>query len=66
MIAAQKLDLTEDEYALLIGVCAVEGAHWEAAVQVLARMSRELTILQPATLAAVEAFFRCAQHCMSA
>ena len=62
LIAEQKLDLTEDEYALLLGVCAAEGARWEAAAQLLARMSRELTALQPATLAAAEALFRCAYH----
>ena len=60
LIAEQDLDLTEEEYAQLIGVCAHEGATWRHAAVVLARMSRELTQLQPATLAAVERFFRCA------
>lgn len=68
LIAEQGLDLTEEEYTLLIGVCAAEGATWETAAGVLARMSRELTQLQPATLAAVERFFRWAllsnhRHC---
>ena len=66
MIAAQGLDLTEDEYALLVGVCSAEGARWEAAAQLLARMSRELTVLQPSTLAAIEALFRCAQSITTA
>jgi hypothetical protein len=64
LIAEQGLDITEDEYALLIGVCAAEGATWGAAARVLARMSRELTQLQPATLAAVERFFRWALICI--
>ncbi|BDA43062.1 probable mitochondrial ribonuclease P catalytic subunit at C-terminar half [Coccomyxa sp. Obi] len=57
LIAAQQLDLTEDEYALLIGVCA-HGATWERAEGVLRRMARELTTLQEGTLAAVETYFR--------
>lgn len=57
LIAAQQLDLTEDEYALLIGVCA-HGATWERAEGVLRRMARELTTLQEGTLAAVERYFR--------
>ncbi len=57
LIAAQQLDLTEDEYALLIGVCA-HGASWERAEGVLRRMARELTTLQEGTLAAVERYFR--------
>lgn len=57
LIAAQQLDLTEDEYALLIGVCA-HGAAWERAEAVLTRIARELTTLQEGTLAAAERFFR--------
>lgn len=57
LIAAQQLDLTENEYALLIGVCA-HGAAWERAEAVLTRIARELTTLQEGTLAAVERFFR--------
>ncbi|EIE26949.1 hypothetical protein COCSUDRAFT_59444 [Coccomyxa subellipsoidea C-169] len=57
LIAEQELDLTEDEYALLIGVCAY-GAVWARAEGVLTRIARELTALQEGTLAAVERFFR--------
>lgn len=59
LIAEQQLDLTEDEYALLMGVCA-HGASWERAQGVLKRMARELTTLREGTLAAVEQYFRCA------
>jgi len=59
LIAKQQLDLTEDEYALLIGVCA-HGASWDRAQEVLNRIARELTTLQNETLAAVEQYFRCA------
>ena len=58
LIAEHDLDLTEEEYAQLMAVCAHDGATWQHAAGVLARMSRELTQLQPGTLAAVERFFR--------
>ncbi len=57
LIAEQELDLTEDEYALLIGVCA-HGAACDRAEGLLTRIARELTALQEGTLAAVERYFR--------
>ena len=59
LIAEHDLDLTEDEYALLISVCA-HGAPWAQARAVLGSMSRELTGLQEGTLAAVQRYFRSA------
>ena len=58
LISEHDLDLTEDEYALLISVCA-HGAPWARARAVLGSMSRELTGLQEGTLAAVQRYFRC-------
>ena len=51
------VDLTEEEFALLVGVCA-HGAPWAQARALLGSMSLELTSLQEGTLAAVERFFR--------
>lgn len=59
LILEQDVDLTEDEYALLIGVCA-HGAPWAQAQSVLGSMSQELTGLQEGTMAAVERYFRSA------
>ena len=59
LISEHDLDLTEDEYALLISVCA-HGAPWAQARAVLGSMSRELTGLQEGTLAAVQRYFRSA------
>ncbi len=59
LILEHDLDLTEEEYALLIGVCA-HGAPWAQARAVLGSMSRELTGLQESTLAAVQRYFRSA------
>lgn len=57
LITEHDLDLTEEEYALLVGVCA-HGAPWAQARAVLGSMSQELTALQEGTLAAVERYFR--------
>ena len=59
LISEHDLDLTEDEYALLISVCA-HGATWAQARAVLGSMSRELTDLHEGTLAAVQRYFRSA------
>ena len=51
------LDLTEDEFSRLIGVCA-SGGDVDHATNVLRAMSQELTELQEGTLAAVSSYFR--------
>jgi hypothetical protein len=56
-IAAAGLDLTEDEFAALLRVCAARGGAARAPA-LLARVGRELTRLAPPTLAAAEAYFR--------
>lgn len=53
------LDLTESEFALLLQVCARGGASWARVQALLAQMTKELTRLQPETLAAAEQYFRC-------
>lgn len=57
LIKEHDLDLTEEEYALLVGVCA-HGVPWGQARAVLDSMSQELTALQEGTLAAMERYFR--------
>ena len=57
-IASSGLDVTEDEFAALLRVCAAPGGAARAPA-VLARIGRELTRLHAPTLAAAEAFFRC-------
>lgn len=57
-IEQQKLDLTEAEFALLLQACARGNASWDRVQALLKRMSRELTRLQPETLAAAEQYFR--------
>ena len=56
-IAAAGLDLTEDECAALLRVCAAPGGAGRAPA-LLARIGREHTRLQVPTLAAAEAYFR--------
>lgn len=56
-MAEHDVDLTEEEFALLVDVCA-HGAPWAQAQAVLGSMSQELTSLQAGTLAAVDRFFR--------
>ncbi|KAK9826794.1 hypothetical protein WJX81_001690 [Elliptochloris bilobata] len=55
-IAAAGLDLTEEEFAALLRVCAAPGGAAHAPA-LLARIGRELTRLQAPTLAAAEAYF---------
>lgn len=57
-LAEHKLDLTESEFALLLQACARGGASWQAIQGLLGRMTKELTGLQPGTLAAAEQLFR--------
>ena len=57
-IAEQKLDLTEVEFALLLQACARGSASWHCVQELLSRMTKELTGLQPETLAAAEQYFR--------
>ena len=57
-IAEEKLDLTETEFALLLQACARGNASWQAVQGLLNRMTKELTGLQPETLAAAEQVFR--------
>lgn len=57
-IQEQKLDLTESEFALLLHACAVGNASWQSVQGLLSRMTKELTRLQPETLAAAEQYFR--------
>ena len=57
-VQEQKLDLTELEFGLLLQACARGGASWKQVQALLKRMSRELTRLQPETLAAAEQYFR--------
>lgn len=58
LIQEQKLDLTESEFALLLQACARGAASWQAVKALLSRMTKELTRLQPETLAAAEQYFR--------
>ena len=62
LISQHDVDLTEEDYALLMGVC-VHGAPWAQARALLGSMSQELTSLQESTLAAVERFFRYSVQC---
>lgn len=64
-IEEQKLDLTEPEFALLLQACARGGAPWDRVQALLKKMTRELTRLQPETLAAAEQYFRCMRCVMS-
>ena len=57
-IQEQKLDLTESEFALLLHACAIGNASWQSVQGLLSRMTKELTRLQPETLAAAEQYFR--------
>ena len=56
-MSAHDVDLTEEEFALLIGVCT-HGAPWAQTRVLLGSMSQELTSLQEGTLAALERLFR--------
>ncbi|KAA6426205.1 MAG: Pentatricopeptide repeat-containing, partial [Trebouxia sp. A1-2] len=58
LIQEQKLDLTESEFALLLQACARGAASWQSVKALLSRMTKELTRLQPETLAAAEQYFR--------
>ena len=62
LISEHDVDLTEEEFALLVGVCA-HGAPWAQARALLGSMSQELTSLQESTLAVVERFFRYSVQC---
>lgn len=57
LMSEHDVDLTEEEFALLIGVCT-HGAPWAQTRALLSSMSQELTSLQEGTLAAVERLFR--------
>jgi len=57
-IQEQKLDLTESEFTLLLQACARGNASWQAVKGLLSKMTKELTRLQPDTLAAAEQYFR--------
>ena len=57
-IAEQKLGLTE--FALLLQACARGNASWQTVQDLVSRMTKELTGLQPETLAAAEQYFRSA------
>lgn len=57
-VQEQKLDMTELEFGLLLQACARGGASWKQVQALLKRMARELTRLQPETLAAAEQYFR--------
>lgn len=57
-VQQQKLDLTETEFALLLQACARGGASWQRVQSLLVKMTKELTRLQPHTLAAAEQYFR--------
>ena len=59
-IEEQKLDLTEAEFALLLQACARGNASWQTVHTLLTKMTKELTRLQPETLAAAEQYFRLA------
>ena len=54
-----QLDLVETDFAVLLEGCQ-HGATWGQASALLLAMTRELTALQPSTVAAAEAFFRSA------
>ncbi len=53
------LDLVETDFAVLLEGCK-HGATWGQVSALLQDMTRELTALQPSTIAAAEAFFRSA------
>ena len=53
------LDLVETDFAVLLEGCQ-HGATWGQVSALLQDMTRELTALQPSTIAAAEAFFRSA------
>jgi hypothetical protein len=55
-LQARSVDLGEDEYALLLGVCR-HGADWATCLKLLQRMSRELTTLHPTTVSLAESLF---------
>ncbi|KAL3153111.1 hypothetical protein ABBQ38_012130 [Trebouxia sp. C0009 RCD-2024] len=57
-VQRQKLDLTETEFALLLQACARGAASWQRVQSLLVKMTKELTRLQPETLAAAEQYFR--------
>ncbi|KAK9810941.1 hypothetical protein WJX73_010279 [Symbiochloris irregularis] len=57
LIKQHSLDLTEAEFAILLGACAYD-TDAARGLQVLERMGRELTVLSDATLAAAVSFFR--------
>ena len=59
-VRQQKLDLTETEFARLLQACARGSASWQTVQGLLLRMTKELTRLQPETLAAAEHYFRSA------
>ena len=59
-VRQQKLDLTETEFALLLQACARGSASWQTMQGLLLMMTKELTRLQPETLAAAEQYFRSA------
>ena len=66
-----QLDLVETDFAVLLEGCQ-HGATWGQVSALLQDMTRELTALQPSTIAAAEAFFRsafslfaCAGPCQS-
>lgn len=59
-VRQQKLDLTETEFALLLQACARGSASWQTVQGLLLMMTKELTRLQPETLAAAEQYFRSA------
>ena len=59
-VQQQKLDLTEAEFALLLQACARGSASWQTVQRLLLTMTKELTRLQPETLAAAEQYFRSA------
>lgn len=58
VVEEQKLDLTETEFALLLQACARGKASWQTVQGLLSKMTKELTRLQPETLAAAEQYFR--------
>ena len=64
LLQKHDLDLTESEFASLLGVCAHDVGPERAEV-VLQRMGRELTVLSDSTLAAATSYFRCAALSMT-
>ena len=58
------LDLVETDFAVLLEGCQ-HGATWGQVTALLQDMTRELTALQPSTVAAAEAFFRSASRMLA-